>query len=123
MRILEGLLISLMLTITLAELAMLRKRVPPQSELGVADCVLPWLDSVGILKKCVYTRDYRTLNETLQAILQAPFRLIAMNLEGREVMHIEYGEINVARAYAYLLPGFNGTRDPLVVVLVVNGYE
>ncbi len=126
MKIIEAMLISLLITIFLLNLNVIKQRYVVHDRRTIVkgvDVVLAWLNKKGILKNGVYTRDSKTLRGILTDILEIPYSLVVLDLNGSTILEVSYGVLGSSRCAVFLLPGVNGTLKPVVVMFKVSTYE
>lgn len=81
--------------------------------------ILAWLDSVGLLKKLIYSERYDELNRILVSLLDRPFSLEIYTVNGTLVFQNGSISKQYRHPIIYVITGVNGSFNPRIIVLRV----
>lgn len=100
------------------------KPISIQNDLSeYANSVLIWMDSKGLLTKCIYEEDVRLLSSLLNKLCPKNYRLEVYSLEGVLLWSYTSSGFDFNRASAsqsYLLISYRGIPNPRVVILKIS---
>ncbi|MCS7097829.1 MAG: hypothetical protein NZ922_02495 [Candidatus Methanomethyliaceae archaeon] len=88
-----------------------------------ANSVLIWMDSKGLLTKCIYEEDLKLLSSILNKLCPKNYRLEVYSLEGTLLWSYTSSGFDFDRSSAsqqYLLISYQGIPSPRFVILKIS---